>query len=174
MRIILIHSNTKDCLLFLSGSYPISCYLPEGDVDMVMITPIRSMSKENNGSNEAGLESDILTFELMQSIYKHATKEQRFVETAPIVTSCSAVDTIPNSLLPYAHLSIRNVEFVNARTKLVHCMVNNTSVDITMNQIGALLGVLLIEDVDKRVGHNHLFKRTLLLIKVSCLCISWS
>ncbi len=70
---------------------------------------------------------------------------------------------------------------------MVQCTINNTSVDITCNQVAALTALLLIEEVDKKVinirlnpnrphiiyilfvilkvGKNHLFKRSILLIK---------
>ena len=64
-------------------------------------------------------------------------------------------------------ITIRNVEFVNARTKLAHLVVNNLNVDITINQIGALSAATFLEDADILIGGDHLFKRSLLLIKVS-------
>jgi len=63
--------------------------------------------------------------------------------------------------------AFRNVEFVNARTRLLNCTINNLSVDITMNRIGALATVILLDEVDRLIGQDHLFKRSLLLIKVS-------
>jgi hypothetical protein len=32
-------------------------------------------------------------------------------------------------------MEIRNVSLVNARTKVINCMVQNVSVDITINQV---------------------------------------
>jgi hypothetical protein len=61
---------------------------------------------------------------------------------------------------------IRNVEFRNARTKLAHCFVNNLDVDITLNQLNALASNLLLEEIDRVIGNDHLFKKSVLLIKV--------
>lgn len=63
-------------------------------------------------------------------------------------------------------MTLRNIEFINARTHVVHCMVDNTNVDITVNQIGALASAAFLEEADKCVGYDHLFKRSLLIIKV--------
>jgi hypothetical protein len=66
-------------------------------------------------------------------------------------------------------MQIRNVEFINARTKVAHCLVNNVGVDITVNQIGALASVTFLEEADRLIGYDHLFKRSVLLIKAWCL-----
>ena len=49
-------------------------------------------------------------------------------------------------------MTIRNVEFVNARTKLAHCLVNNISVDVTVNQIGSLLTLTFLEESELITG----------------------
>jgi hypothetical protein len=61
---------------------------------------------------------------------------------------------------------IRNVEFINARIKLSKCYVNNIGVDITVNQLSSLSAIAFLEEADLCIGQNHLFKRSLLLIKV--------
>ena len=68
---------------------------------------------------------------------------------------------------PFRQMVIRNIEFVNARTNVVHCVVDNTVVDVTVNQLGAMATLTFLEKADKIVGHDHLFKKSLLLIKVS-------
>ena len=70
--------------------------------------------------------------------------------------------------------TIRNVEFVNARTKVLHCLVNNIGVDMTVNQLSALKGLTFLEEADRVIGQNHLFKRSLLLIKVLLSILSYS
>ena len=61
---------------------------------------------------------------------------------------------------------IRNVEFINARIKLSKCYINNIGVDITVNQVGSLATLVFLEEADRAIGHDSLFKRSLLLIKV--------
>lgn len=36
-------------------------------------------------------------------------------------------------------MEIRNISFVNARTKVVNCTVQNVAVDITVNQVGGYI-----------------------------------
>jgi DNA polymerase sigma len=62
--------------------------------------------------------------------------------------------------------TIRNVEFINARTKLINCLVNNIGIDITLNQVAAVSTLIFLEEADKLIGANHLFKQALVLIKV--------
>ena len=61
---------------------------------------------------------------------------------------------------------IRNVEFVNARTKVAHCKINNLGIDVTVNQTSSLSSAAFLEEIDRLIGFNHLFKRSLILIKV--------
>lgn len=62
---------------------------------------------------------------------------------------------------------IRNVEFINARIKLSKCYINNIGVDITVNQVGSLATLAFLEEADRAIGQDSLFKRSLLLIKVT-------
>lgn len=126
-------------------------FLPEGDLDLVLISPIG----EGSNSDTYGMK---LILHLLQSLCTHA------VSANPAGSSCLGLATA-DSLSSY---SIKNVEFVNARTKLVHCVVNTIGVDITVNQVGAVLAASFLEEVDQLVGHNHLFKRSLLLVKCWC------
>ena len=66
-------------------------------------------------------------------------------------------------------MHIRNVEFVNARTKLAHCMINNMNVDITINQSGAVATSIFFEEADRIIGNDHLFKKSVMLLKVPFL-----
>ena len=60
---------------------------------------------------------------------------------------------------------IRNVEFVNADVKIVRCRVDNISVDVSMNRGSGVVVVAFLESVDRWIGNDHLFKRSVLLIK---------
>ncbi|RWV90483.1 hypothetical protein GW17_00047309 [Ensete ventricosum] len=54
------------------------------------------------------------------------------------------------------------------QVKLVKCIVQNIVVDISFNQIGGLCTLCFLEKVDRRIGKNHLFKRSIMLIKAWC------
>lgn len=120
-----------------TGSFPVRCYLPESDLDMALICGDQAKQYE------AGLILAVFTTlcsNIIDTESEVAGREQVFI--------------------------IRNVEFRNARTRLAHCVVNNIDVDITVNQINALASNILIEEADRIVGFNHLFKKSLLVIKV--------
>ena len=61
---------------------------------------------------------------------------------------------------------IRNIEYVNARTNVLHCVVNNTNVDITVNQHGSAASLTFLEEADRVIGCDHLFKKSVILVKV--------
>ncbi len=65
------------------------------------------------------------------------------------------------------NMILRNLEFINARTSVVCCLLNNTRVDITIDQLGAMASVIFVEEAARIVGGNQLFKRSLILLKVN-------
>jgi hypothetical protein len=62
-------------------------------------------------------------------------------------------------------MSVKNVSFINSNIKLVSSLVNGMATDISCNEIHSLFQQALIEKVDSFIGNNHLFKRSLILIK---------
>ena len=128
-------SNLK---LLGSGSFFSRTYLPASDIDLVLST-------NDNIMNE---------MEHILSVFQ------------ALCTEVSLRDS-GNSVLSSVQspMTIRNVEFINARTKLCHCLVNNVGVDVTINSVGALTTVLFIEEADRYLAKDHIFKKSLLLVK---------
>ena len=122
-----------------SGSYTLRSYLPESDLDLVVLTKWGSQAADTK---------------TIFSIFNSLCQEITLQEDGQSLNQ---------------DMKIRNVEFVNGRTKVAHCVVNNVKVDITVNQIGAIASVTFLEEADRCIGQNHLFKRSLLLVK--CWCI---
>ncbi|XP_024032777.1 uncharacterized protein LOC112095308 [Morus notabilis] len=54
------------------------------------------------------------------------------------------------------------------RVKIVKCTVKNIPVDISFNQMAGLCTLCFMEQVDELIGKDHLFKRSILLIKAWC------
>lgn len=138
IRDILHKSALLDGYVIECGSSSLKSYLPESDLDLVLLAPCSKSSREE-----------------MQCL------------TAIFNSWCDEISDKEEGKSAHTDMTIRNVEFVNARTKLAHCLVNNISVDITVNQIGALLTLTFLEEADRLIGTDHLFKKSLLLIKVS-------
>lgn len=118
-----------------SGSFPLRSYLPESDLDLVVV------------SGAAGRGESALVLTVFNSL------------------CLTIVENESGNNKDFAFV-IRNVEFRNARTKLAHCVVNNLEVDITVNQINALESNILLEEADRFIGDDHIFKKSLLLLKV--------
>lgn len=124
-----------------TGSFPLRCYLPESDLDVVIVNAEgRDLV---NGAQESAL-----ILRVFNSL-------------------CLAIVEADPGIAREAAFVIRNVEFRNARTKLAHCVVNNLDVDITVNQVNALESNLLLEEADRKIGNNHIFKKSVLLLKVT-------
>ncbi|KAL2484939.1 PAP/OAS1 substrate-binding domain superfamily [Abeliophyllum distichum] len=67
-----------------------------------------------------------------------------------------------------ARFVVKDVQVINAEVKIVKCIVQNIVVDISFNQIGGLSTLCFLEKVDRLIGKDHLFKRSVILIKAWC------
>ncbi|KAL8142482.1 hypothetical protein V2J09_015514 [Rumex salicifolius] len=67
-----------------------------------------------------------------------------------------------------AEYCVREVQLIHAEVKLVKCLVNNIVVDISFGQLSGLCTLCFLEKVDLHIGQNHLFKRSIILIKAWC------
>ncbi|KAK4582217.1 hypothetical protein RGQ29_025400 [Quercus rubra] len=67
-----------------------------------------------------------------------------------------------------AEFVVKDVQMIRAEVKLVKCLVQNIVVDISFNQLGGLCTLCFLEKVDRRIGKDHLFKRSIILIKAWC------
>ncbi|XP_009763963.1 uncharacterized protein LOC107798277 [Nicotiana tabacum] len=67
-----------------------------------------------------------------------------------------------------AEFVVKDVQMIRAEVKLVKCIVQNIVVDISFNQIGGLCTLCFLEQVDRLIGKDHLFKRSIILIKTWC------
>lgn len=150
-------------IVLVSGSCCFKTYLPDGDVDLVLLTP-----------SMFGSASDMLDLTRAFTLLCEETyrKEQDQKAPAPFQPPFQQGAPPNSQAAPASHdneFLIRNIDFINARTKLLHCVVDSFSVDLTVNQIGVVASMLFLEEVDKEIGENHLFKRSIMLIKVRTL-----
>ncbi|KAG6697884.1 hypothetical protein I3842_09G223600 [Carya illinoinensis] len=67
-----------------------------------------------------------------------------------------------------AEFIVKDVQLIRAEVKLVKCLVENIVVDISFNQIGGLCTLCFLEQVDRQIGKDHLFKRSIILVKAWC------
>ncbi|KAK9986273.1 hypothetical protein SO802_031224 [Lithocarpus litseifolius] len=67
-----------------------------------------------------------------------------------------------------AEFVVKDVQMIRAEVKLVKCLVQNIVVDISFNQLGGLCTLCFLEKVDHQIGKDHLFKRSIILIKAWC------
>ncbi|PIN08200.1 Polynucleotide adenylyltransferase [Handroanthus impetiginosus] len=63
---------------------------------------------------------------------------------------------------------VKDVQLIQAEVKLVKCIVQGIVVDVSFNQIGGLSTLCFLEQIDRLIGEDHLFKRSIILIKAWC------
>lgn len=67
-----------------------------------------------------------------------------------------------------AEYEVKDAQFIDAEVKIVKCLVQNIVIDISFNQLGGLSTLCFLEQVDRLVGKNHLFKQSIILVKAWC------
>ncbi|KAG0464348.1 hypothetical protein HPP92_019984 [Vanilla planifolia] len=67
-----------------------------------------------------------------------------------------------------AEFHVKEVQYIQAEVKIIKCLVENIVVDISFNQVGGLCTLCFLEEIDHLIGQNHLFKRSIILIKAWC------
>ncbi|KAF5733122.1 hypothetical protein HS088_TW17G00658 [Tripterygium wilfordii] len=67
-----------------------------------------------------------------------------------------------------AEFRVKEVQYIQAEVKIIKCLVENIVVDISFDQLGGLCTLCFLEEVDNLISQNHLFKRSIILIKAWC------
>ncbi|CAA0838934.1 nucleotidyltransferases [Striga hermonthica] len=67
-----------------------------------------------------------------------------------------------------AEFRVKEVQYIQAEVKIIKCLVENIVVDISFNQVGGLCTLCFLDEVDHLINQNHLFKRSIILIKAWC------
>jgi len=67
-----------------------------------------------------------------------------------------------------AEFKVKEVQYIQAEVKIIKCLVENIVVDISFNQLGGLCTLCFLEEVDNLISQDHLFKRSIILIKAWC------
>nr|GEY24796.1 polymerase, nucleotidyl transferase domain-containing protein [Tanacetum cinerariifolium] len=115
--------------VFPYGSVPLKTYLPDGDIDLtVLSTP----------NLDEILPREVLR--VLQEAEQNGNTE----------------------------FEIKDTQFIDAEVKLVKCLVQDIVIDISFNQLGGLCTLCFLEQVDRLAGKDHLFKRSIILIKAWC------
>ncbi|XP_071719771.1 uncharacterized protein [Rutidosis leptorrhynchoides] len=115
--------------VFPYGSVPLKTYLPDGDIDLTVL------STPNLNEN------------LPREVLRVFQEEERNGNT---------------------EFEIKDTQFIDAEVKLVKCLVQDIVIDISFNQLGGLCTLCFLEQVDRLAGKDHLFKRSIILVKAWC------
>ncbi|KAG7574377.1 polymerase nucleotidyl transferase domain [Arabidopsis suecica] len=113
--------------VFLFGSVPLKTYLPDGDIDLTVLTPY-------------GMEENCA--KALRNILEAERGESDF--------------------------QVTDVQYIHAQVKVIKCTIRNVALDISFNQMAGLSALCFLEKVDRAFGRDHLFKRSIILIKAWC------
>ena len=145
------------CKVVTGGSFPLRVYLPESDLDMVVLTP------QEKGERDSVKE----IMEIFSCLCDSIRENDRTPFPMDIeVTNTACPLPFRNMPVCYQEFKIQSIEFINARTRVVKCVVNKMSLDITANQRSSLASAAFLEEAARTIGNNDLYKRSVLLVKV--------
>ncbi|KAH8070362.1 RNA uridylyltransferase [Aureococcus anophagefferens] len=144
--------------------------LRKHDLDLTIIHPVGSPA---DGSRSAGCSDDSSSLSSRTNSVSSVTddfREARDEEDSWVMLANEALcrSALAKGRASPEAMDIRNVTLVNARTTVVNCLVLNIPVDVTANHVESVAAQLLLEETDRAVGQEHLFKRTVLLVKAWC------
>ncbi|CAI5718260.1 unnamed protein product [Hyaloperonospora brassicae] len=154
-------------LFFATGSFPMKTYLPGSDLDICLLVPRELESSWYYIVTQAlcvagssGGVGTVLDIGNAGGVIDGSSSSSPSRFGSGVVGSGSGPVLLTNT--------VRNVTFVNADVRVVKCTVDNISVDFTANRVGALGAVRLLDAMAVRVGRQHLFKKSVILIKAWC------
>ncbi|KAK7258516.1 hypothetical protein RIF29_24095 [Crotalaria pallida] len=133
---------------------------------------------------ERWLKAEERTVELIACIQPNQPSEERRNVVADYVQRlmtkcfpCQVCDMLKNEEKDAsAEFRVREVQYIQAEVilpgtnevKIIKCLVEDTVVDISFNQLEGLCTLCFLEEVDNLINQNHLFKRSIMLIKAWC------
>jgi len=131
--------------LFAHGSFALKTYLPDSDLN------IAAFFTHNHHRT------------WIQRTIKSLLREDFASAVASSVQFSPGSGTL--ELADYLVVKNSNFEASPYLGKVVHALVGNVTVEICANQPNTLSSVALFEELDRLVGKDHLFKRTIILTK---------
>ena len=148
----------------VGGSYALKTYLPDADVDLIVMT--KDVSSRSSGSSDKNR--------------RETSNEDNGEDT--LVRLCGRACSAARRRIRRAHPpppfrphdphadrhEVRNVFFVNGEIPVLRIAIDNVHVDVVSETRMSLDAFDYFERLDARVGSDHLFKRSLLLVKAWC------
>ncbi|KAG0604768.1 hypothetical protein M758_9G006000 [Ceratodon purpureus] len=120
-----------NCEVVRFGSVPLKTYLPDGDIDLTVVSPNPEVKRT-----------------WFDDVHNVLQKE------------------IAN---PNAEFRVTEVHGVpDAEVKLLKIYVAKLLVDVSFDQLGGVCTLCFLEEVDRLIGDDHLFKRSIILVKAWC------
>ncbi|KAF9661415.1 hypothetical protein SADUNF_Sadunf19G0066300 [Salix dunnii] len=92
-------------------------------------------------------------------VLSHQSMEEELARDVCTLLQCEELDP---------EFQVNDVQYIHAQVKLVKCSVKNITVDISFNQMTGPSALCFLEQVDRLIGQDHLFKRSSILIKAWC------
>lgn len=171
--------------VFPFGSLPLGTFLPDGDIDCIVVPryawpplhspplpppnrrtccapyPRSTVPPEEFKRGWADQLEKALINENTNRGFKKSGGGIRDIQAGIPTRSCRN----PRIGRPVSRFPLLAVQVIPAEVQVVKCMIDGIKVDIVMGQAQGLGTLCFLEEMDLVIGHGHLFKRSILLVK---------
>lgn len=178
---------------YMFGSVPLRTYLPDGDIDLSVFCSqsvaqsmrdtwalkLQSVIEQEQRSNSNApykigdvtvINAEVGRGSAQQSMC-WASLYLRVSVHQPSCTSiqCNSRDSL--SVFTYmsacrAPCSPCTQHTHSVQVKLLKCLVDNIVVDISFNQMGGLITLNFLEEINNLIGNSNIFKRSIILVRL--------
>lgn len=142
--------------VLLTGSFAAKCYLPDSDIDLMLIMPkvSRSSSSLESDSDWVLLATNALCRAALASSLAPDSNGGVKYKRRPPVDKIDNMEPVLGCETGGPALQIRNTSFINANVKVVNCVVENLAVDVSAGRPAAVAVTLLLEECDLALSEN--------------------
>lgn len=136
------------------GSVPLKTYLPDGDIDVsIFCQPTGSIKETWTGKLQEMLEAE-----------QRNRKAQFKIGDIQVINAEVGAARARAAIVGFGRPRRTDSRPGAPQVKLLKCLIDNIVVDISYAQLGGLCTVNFLEEIDRKVGKDHLFKRSIILV----------
>jgi hypothetical protein len=140
------------------GSVPLKTYLPDGDIDIALF--------QSSGPPVQGVWQEIVVSSLAHRRDNPSPTSLTITCIDVIEAEVCEISRDAGPVFTHPRFPCSHCLWLFLQVKLVKCIVDGLIVDISFNTFNGLCTLAFLEDVDRKIGLNHLFKRSIILVRL--------
>jgi DNA polymerase sigma len=162
------YNKGENILVFPYGSVPLKTYLPDGDIDLEVFLPLSSTASYLTHLPAMLEKESASPLPMSMALSSNSNSSPGLLNQTAMIQSDRDQPQQQQQQQQQEILKVRGVTTIVGDVKIIKCVVNNVTVDISFNNIGGIRTLAFLEAVDGLIGKDHLLKKSILLIKAWC------